>query len=265
MSSIKEFAYAAVIASAVSFGLSSAALSQEQVPEPDAPVVITESFDGEDKTLMLGGQIFFNLTKSQWVVYLADGDLVMENRENPQSLHYNDISWVKFSDAESVESTEELMISAVVESRNDGRGGAGILVGSGKSGKYLAFTVDGQGRFHVLQKDGRQLRSVHSAKHDAVLVDGSNELSFKMRGANILFYVNGTKVIQVPFSKRGANSRNQSGGTGIGLAAFGTGAFHFEEVEISRPNQEFFRTSCVAKPVEKGRHTAVCVTRTSSL
>jgi hypothetical protein len=185
---------------------------------------------------MLGGQIFFNPTKSQWVIYVSDGGLVMENRKNPQSLHYNDIAWVKFPDADSVEPTEDLLISALVESRNDAKGGAGILVGSGKLGRYLALAVDGQGRFHVLQKDGRQLRAVHSAEHEAIKTDGPNLLSFQVRGPHVFFYANGAKLIQVPFSKRSTNSRNSNGGTGIGLAAFGTGTFRFEEVEISRPN-----------------------------
>ncbi|WP_282169953.1 hypothetical protein [Ruegeria atlantica] len=236
MAFIKELAKIAFAVSTVFVSFSTEGKSQVQEIDAVAPATINESFDGEDQSLMLGGQIFLNPTKSQWVIYVSDGDLVLENRKNPQSLHYNDIAWAKFPDAESVEATQNLLISAVVESQNDAHGGAGILVGSGKSGLYLAFTVDGQGRFHVLKKDGRQLRTVHSAKHEAIKTDGPNQLSFQVRGAHVLFFANGTKVIQVPFSKRAASSRNSDGGTGIGLAAFGTGTFRFEEVEISRPN-----------------------------
>ena len=236
MTFFEAFRIAAVATAILSTGISTVALSQEQAVETRAPDVIKETFDGEDRSLMLGGQIFFNPTKSQWIIYVANGDLVMENRENPQSLHYNDIAWVKFPDTESVEPTEDLLISAVVQSENFAQGGAGILVGSGKAGAYLALAVDGQGRFHVLRKDGRQLRAVHSAKHDAIEIGRPNKLDFQVRGPHVLFFVNGTKVIQIPYSKRGTNSRRPNGGTGIGLAAFGTGTFRFEEVEISRPN-----------------------------
>ncbi|MEO1109020.1 MAG: hypothetical protein AAFX90_13990 [Pseudomonadota bacterium] len=237
MMALKKSITHAIIPSIVLFtSWSTVALSQEQTTETEAQTVVVETFEGEDQTLMLGGQIFFAPSNSDWMIYVSNGDLVMENRKNPQSLHFNDIAWVKFPDTETIEPTEDMIVSAIVESENDANGGVGILVGSGKSGKYLALTVDGQGRFHVAKKDGRQLRSIHSAKHEAIKVGESNELSFRVRGAHVLFYVNGTKVIQVPFSKRSTNSRNSDGATGIGLAAYGLGKFHFEEVEISRPN-----------------------------
>jgi len=218
----------------VTFAL--AAQSQESAEDTGAQDVVVETFEGEDQSLMLGGQIFFTPQKSDWVIYVSDGDLVMENRKNPQSLHYNDIAWVKFPETDSIESTEDMIVSAVVVSENEAQGGAGIIVGSGKSGKYLALTVDGQGRFHVAKKDGRQLRAVHSAAHEAIRIGQPNELSFQIRGAHVLFKINGTKVIQIPFSKRSVNTRGAEGGTGIGLASFGLGKFRFQEVEISRAN-----------------------------
>lgn len=216
--------------------LSSAVYSQEQAEQTSDQNVIRESFDGDDQSLMLGGQIDFPGAKSAWSVYVADGSLVMENRQNARSLHFNDITWVKFPDDDTIETTEDLMISAVVDADVRSDGGAGILVGSGKKGYYTAFTVDEQGRFKLFKKDGRELRLVHSDKHDAIVIDGPNELSFQVRGAHVMFFVNGTKMVQIPFSKRNTNSRQADGQAGIGLAAFGTGTFRFEEVEISKPN-----------------------------
>ncbi|WP_424832579.1 hypothetical protein [Ruegeria sp.] len=236
MSFIKRCSTAAFASLTLSICAPLSVLAQEQSAEGGQTEIIIETFEGEDQSLMLGGQIFFNPSKSDWVIYVSDGDLVMENRKSPQSLHFNDVAWVKFPETDSIESTENMVISAVVESGNEAQGGAGVLVGSGKSGKYLALAVDGQGRFHVLKKDGRQLRAVHSAKHDVINVGEANEVSFQVRGAHVLFFVNGVKVIQVPYSKRSTNSRNDGGGTGIGLAAFGLGIFRFDQVEITRAN-----------------------------
>jgi len=219
----------------LSVALTSAALTQEQVPEPDGQNVIRETFDGDDQSLMLGGQVDFLGVKPPWAVYVADGHLVMENRQEPRSLQFNDIAWVKFPGEDSIEATEDLVISAVVNSDISGNGGVGILVGSGKAGVYTAFTVDEQGRFRIFKKEGRQLRVVHSDTHEAIVIGGPNELSFKVRGPHVLFYANGTKVVQVPFSKRTSSGRQSGENAGIGLVAFGTGTFRFDEVEISKP------------------------------
>ncbi len=212
-----------------------AAYSQEQAAT-SAPEVIKESFDGSDPSLMLGGQIDLLSESAPWIVYVADGKLVMANRQNPQSLHYNDIGWVKFPESNILESTENLVISATVVPNNTGTGGAGILVGSGKNGVYVMFAVDQQGRFHILKKDGRKLRALHSALHPAVLIGQPNQLSFDYKGAHVAFNANGTELIQIPYAGPRANARQKSGQPGIGLAAFGIGEFFFESVEISNAN-----------------------------
>ncbi|NOD65382.1 MULTISPECIES: hypothetical protein [unclassified Ruegeria] len=224
------------VALILSVGLPETLLAQEQAEETTSPEIIRETFDGEDQSLMLGGQVDFFGAKPPWSVYVADGYLVMENRQELRSLQFNDIQWVKFPGEDRVETTEDLVISAVVDGDVVGNGGVGILVGSGKSGVYTAFTVDDKGRFLLFKKDGRQLRLAHSGEHDAIVVGGPNELSFQVRGAQVLFYANGTRVVQIPFSKRTSNRSGSDGQAGIGLAAFGTGTFRFDEVEISKPN-----------------------------
>jgi len=159
----------------------------------------------------------------------------MENRSEPRSLHYNDVSWVRFPGASLVESTGDMTISAVVESQNTGTGGAGILFGSGQSGYYLMFGVDAEGRFHVLQKDGRKLVSVHSATHPAIATHAPNTLTFARRADTIAFYANGTEVIQIPVSDKVLRTRGQSGQPGIGFAAFGIGTYAFDTVEVTGP------------------------------
>lgn len=213
----------------------SLSLAQEATEATETNVVI-ENFEGDDRTLMLGGQIDFNVDKSPWLVYLADGKLILENRTAPQSLHYNDIAWIKYPGSSALMSTENSVISVVVESQSTGRGGAGILFGSGKRGAYLMFSVDEEGRYHLFRKERRETRLVHSAVHPAILVGAPNELAFKVSGANIVFFANGTEVIQVPNTITGAYIRQVNGQSGVGLAAFGTGTFSFDSVEITQAN-----------------------------
>jgi len=229
---VKVFLAAVILLS----GASTTVMSQEQTEATSSQHIIKESFDGDDPSFMLGGQIDLRGNSAPWHIYVADGKLLMENRKDPQSLHYNDIAWVKFPESEVLASTENLVISANVEAKNTGNGGAGILVGSGKAGTYLMFSVDGQGSFHVLKKDGRKLRPVHSAKHPAIVVGAPNQLTFEVRGTHVVFFANGTEIIQIPYMKRMANSLQSKGQAGIGLAAFGIGKFVFESVEIAKAN-----------------------------
>ena len=209
--------------------------AQDAAEATDANIVI-ENFEGDDRSLMLGGQIDFSINKSPWLVYLADGKLILENRTAPQSLHYNDIAWIKYPGSSALMTTEHSVISVVVESQSTGRGGAGILFGSGKRGAYLMFSVDEEGRYHLFKKERRETRLVHSAVHPAILVGSPNELSFKVSGANIVFFVNGNEVIQAPNSITGAYIRQVNGQSGVGIAAFGTGTFSFDSVEITQAN-----------------------------
>jgi hypothetical protein len=197
---------------------------------------VVETFDGEDLSTILGGQLRQTHNNSPWLVYLADGKLVMENRQNPNSLHYNDIAWVKYPSSTVVDTTQNAVISAVVEGRASSTGGVGILIGSGKAGAYIAFLVDQSGRYHLLQKDGRQLRTVITELNSAIRTDQPNELSFEVRGANLAFLVNGEDVIQIESPNRMPGSRRIDGRTGVGLAAFGIGTFDIESVEISKGN-----------------------------
>ena len=230
---VKVISTAAILFSNASFS----AMSQEQTRESGSQHVVQELFDGDDSSLMLGGRIDLSGDKkSPWLSYVADGELVIENRLEPQSIHYNDIAWVKYPESGILESTENSVISVIVEVKNTGRGGAGFLVGSGKAGAYLMFSVDGQGRYHVIRKEGRNARTVHSAKHAAILVGAPNQLTFEMRGANVVFIANGVEIIQIPDSNRKNNSRRLNGQTGIGLAVFGIGTFAYDSVEISQAN-----------------------------
>lgn len=209
------------------------AVSQEQTATDTAQRVVIERFDGSDPSLVLGGQIDLHADSSPWLVHLSGGALVMENRTNPQSVHYNDITWVKYPDESVISSTEGSVIAVEIEARNTGRGGAGLIVGSGKGGTYLMFAVDGEGGYHVLKKDGRHVRPVHSAKHPAVRTDGFNALSFVIRGDRAVFFANGAEIIQVPYTRAAKMPGRAQTRSGIGLAAFGIGSYSFDNVEIS--------------------------------
>lgn len=209
--------------------------AQDQAAAIGSQPSITETFDAGDPSLMLGGQIDLDTDVAPWRVDITAGKLVMENRLNPQSLHYRDIAWVQYPDSDTLTSTEDAVISTVVEAENSGRGGAGILVGSGKAGTYLMLSVDGQGHYHVLRKDGSTLRPLRSARHVAIVAGAPNKLTFEQRGTNTVFIVNGAEIIKIPNAEGpGLPGRPRAGASGIGLAAFGIGEFSFDDVVITR-------------------------------
>lgn len=225
----------AALAAILLAGSAGMAPAQDRTAAIGSPPSITETFDAGDPSLMLGGQIDLDGDTAPWHVDITAGELVMENRLNPQSLHYRDIAWVQYPNSDTLTSTEDAVISAVVEAENSGRGGAGILIGSGKAGTYLMFSVDGQGRYHVLRKDGRTLRSLRSAQHTAIAAGAPNKLTFEQRGANTVFIVNGVEIIKIPNAEgAGLPGRPRAGTSGIGLAAFGIGRFSFDDVVITR-------------------------------
>lgn len=214
-----------------------ASISQtSQTNDATPSVAVTETFDGEDDSIMLGGQISFKNQKSNWLVYISDGSLVFENKEDPHNLHYDDIRWVKYPNDRVLSATTEALISATVVSRNEGQGGAGILVGSGDRGIYHSFMIDGQGRYHVVTKEGRNANRTYSDIHPSILVDAPNKVSFERNHNNIVFYVNGSEVVQVPGFASTGSSRGHLGTSGVGLTAFGLGKFMFDDIEINQPN-----------------------------
>lgn len=213
------------------FVATSGANAEVTLPNKD---VIIEAFDGEDTSLILGGQIDLQQESKPWVFYVADEELILENRREPKSLHYNDIKWVKYPGNSIVETTDGAVISAVVEADATSNGAVGILVGSGKQSSYTMFSVDNKGRYHLLQKNGRELRRVHLAADDAVLIGQPNELSFQYHDTTIGFLVNGKEVIQIESVSGKSKSRQIQQRSGIGIAAFGIGKYSIDDVKISR-------------------------------
>jgi hypothetical protein len=228
---VSGFAKQALVSSFLLGSCVSAAVAQEQAGSTDTPVVFLETFETGDPMAMLGGQIDLGGDSQPWILHVTDGKLVLENRTAAQNIHYNDIGFVKYPDSSSLESTETSVISAVVESRNEGSGGVGIFFGSGDAGAYLAFLVDAQGQYHVMRKQGKKVSRLHSGTSDAILADKPNAVSLAWRGADLAFFANGTEVIKVPYAHTPG-----SGQGGLGLAAFGIGAYLIDSVEFSRAN-----------------------------
>jgi hypothetical protein len=198
--------------------------------------IVVESFEGNDPDIMLGGQINFRDPKSKWVKYVSDGKLVFENRLDPQNLVRDAIQWVRYPDSKAISTTENAVMSVVVDAKNIGRGGAGIVINVQDRGAYWVFAVDDKGRYHIFGKGRRDAETVHSAKHEAIKVGQANQISFKLRGANIVYYVNGSEVVQVPLANAQQNSRSTSGTKSVGLVAFGLGKYAFDDIQISHTN-----------------------------
>ncbi|MEM9716015.1 MAG: hypothetical protein AAF826_05805 [Pseudomonadota bacterium] len=195
-----------------------------------------ETFEGNDESLFLGGQVHFNEVNPPWSTYFDEGKYVLENRQEPNALRYIDLPWVTYPESGTVQSSDGSTISALVEASESSEGGIGILLGSGKARSYLVFAVDGKGRFHMLLKDGRQLRRMQTLRHEAVLIGQQNEITFAPRGANIVFFVNGQEVIEIESPNRMPGSRRIDGRTGVGVAVFGLGEYKFDTITIAKTN-----------------------------
>ncbi|MBC7142486.1 MAG: hypothetical protein H5U18_10080, partial [Rhodobacteraceae bacterium] len=74
------------------------------------------------------------------------------------------------------------------------------------------------------------------AKHTAIRAGAANQLTFELRGANVVFFANGVEIVKIPYENRAANVARGGGQGGVGLAAFGIGTFSFDRVEIARAN-----------------------------
>jgi len=207
-----------------------------QIQTDSSATAYVETFEGEDQATLFGGQLRLDQKTAPWLLYVVDGKLVMENRVDPTSLHFNDVAWVRYPNSAVVETTQNAVISAVVEVGKSSTGGVGIIVGSGKAGAYLAFLVDAEGRYHLFKKDGRQLRAVISEPNSAIRIGRPNELSYDVRGANIAFLINGREAVQIESPNRLSGARRNDGRTGVGIASFGLGTFYFDSVEISKGN-----------------------------
>lgn len=205
---------------------------EEEIKTKKEVISYKEDFSGKDELLILGGQVGLQDSDSKWRVLLSDEKLIMDNEYDSKSLHYDDISWVKYPDSKTIASTKGALIAVTVKAQSYGLSAAGFLVGSGHRGQYWMFGVDGQGRFHVMQKTRGKLAHVHSGKHKAINVDKSNRVSFKYDNENIVFFVNEVEMMRVSLRKLNIKSFRKEKMPGIGLAAFGKGHFSFDDVEI---------------------------------
>ena len=208
------------------------ARSEQKIDSIPHAMTYEESFSGDDISVILGGQISFKDKESKWHVYLSDQKLVMKNANAPDSLHHDDIQWVRYSGSKVLSSTEGAIIAVTIEAENNGLGAAGFIVGSGQRGKYWMFGIDGEGRFHVIQKAGGKTYLVHSGKNKAIVKGQPSRLAYKMHQDNIVFFVNGTEIIQVPMGRLKSTRHGKLKLPGIGLAAFGLGTYKFDDVEI---------------------------------
>ncbi len=74
--------------------------------------------------------------------------------------------------------------------------GGSILVGSGKTGVYTVFAVDGERRFQVFPVD---LAPADSNRPEAAIVfDGPNVPTSGLRGGSIAFSANGMQILGIP-------------------------------------------------------------------
>ena len=208
------------------------AKSEEQRETVQKSVSYKENFSGNDISIILGGQIELKDAKTKWLTYLSDQKLVMKNEHEANSLHYDDIQWVKYPGTNVLSSSDGATLAVTVEANNEGRGAAGVIVGSGQKGTYWMFGVDGQGRFHVVQKAGRKTYHAHSDKHEVILKGQPNRISYKFEKINVLFFVNETEMIKVPLGRLKPKGYRNIKLPGIGLAAFGIGSYTFDDVEI---------------------------------
>lgn len=186
-----------------------------------------EDFNGSDPDTMLGGAIDFANNDTNWFLSVVNGQLRMENRSHPRSVVYNDISWVRYPGAVSLSSTKSSKIKVDIAAQNKGRGGAGILFGSGVRGHYWLFAIDGAGRYFLIKKVGRKSRMVFSEVSSKIHSGRPNELSYELQNKSISFIANGNELVKIPLDKSDQKL------TGIGLGAFGIGVYSFDNVEIS--------------------------------
>lgn len=200
---------------------------------PIAMTGYTETFDDAAAMQFLGGQIDLRQVQPPWAISVADGRLSFRNSANPDSLRYQDISWVKYPGSDVVASTAGARITAIVQSENNGLGGAGILIGSGKNGSYFMFAIDDRGQYYLARRSGRDLRMVNIDYDTAILPGQPNEVSFHMSGDNIVFVVNGQPVVQVASSSQMPGSKRIGANAEVGIAAFGLGMYHFDSVTVT--------------------------------
>lgn len=208
-------------------GLSGIPDAHAQTNNGGNELVYREDFSGPDPDTMLGGAMNFAGDGKDWFTTVVNGKLLMENREHPRSLHFSDISWVRYPGSASLTSTDSSRMSVEIEAQNKGLGGAGILIGSGMRGYYLVFAIDGKGRYFVIKKADRKTRMLYSEVSNKIHSGRANEIGYEIRSKNISFVVNGSEVIKMPLGKIDRKLR------GIGLAAFGLGVYSFDNVEIS--------------------------------
>jgi|GEM_PF-4628788 len=186
-----------------------------------------EDFNTRDLNAVLDGQIVLSDRISPWTIWVNGKNLVWSNISESHSLHYQDINWVRFDAGGEITRLENATVSVTVIAKNNTRGGAGVLVGSGVKNRYWSFNIDDSGNYHVLRKEWRRLAPVSQGSHPAIKRGQPNAVTFRREEGAVAFLVNDQEVVRVPTE----DGRHLEG---IGLTAYGAGSFKFDDLIITQ-------------------------------
>ncbi|WP_417695013.1 hypothetical protein [Roseibium sp.] len=207
---------------------------------PDTQHVYLETFDNKTIDEVIGGRFVEEPTDPTWRdrhakkywSFSTDGHrMVWKNTQHPNSTHFLDIPWVAYDDGLRLFEVNEADISVTVKAQTRGRGGAGVLIGSGMSGYYWLFALDGNGNYHLLRKAGRNLHPATRARHPAIKMGADNRISYVRTEDTHIFSVNGEEVLRVP------NIERRHALKGVGIGAFGKGSYEFDDLKITQSEE----------------------------
>ncbi|HET6492951.1 MAG TPA: hypothetical protein VFG44_08255 [Burkholderiales bacterium] len=173
---------------------------------------------------MLNGVVDYG-ADGDWSVRINDGALELSNSEAEHALRYYTVPTVSYPGSGSVSDTDGAIVEVEVRVEAHGRAGAGIVAGFDRSKKdYLLFATGAGQQVYVVRRTHGKARMLTATTNDAVKEGEMNRLRVSRTDGGLALDINGARVMMV--------SSSDVPGRGIGIGAFGTGTFSFDEVLI---------------------------------
>lgn len=188
----------------------------------------TETFDTNKLEAVLDGQLLPPQSRSPWKIWVNGEHLVWRNTTNKTNTQYQGIKWVRFEGSDQLSRLQDASLAVTVLPIRFNQGGAGVIAGTARYRHYWTFNIDNNGKYHVFQKTNGRLSPVYKGKHDAIRSNNPNTVSVDREGQEFVFNVNGKPVIRVPV--KGQRSEKHW----VGLTAFGTGTYKFDDLTITQ-------------------------------
>lgn len=186
-----------------------------------------ETFDGKDLD-----PLWHPFTDESWTGYLAKGNYILENKDNPSGVWYLHLTLENGKMNFNEKDMPSVVVSTEVkldQCSGDPIYGAGLLYRFDTSAKtYYAFIVNSDKQYSLYYRHARGFETLYSGRSDLIDTSRFNKIGISGDDHNLYLSINDQMVATIE------ENNLLEGATGV--VAIGNGKFIFDNLSLKKGN-----------------------------